>query len=90
MGGFVTLTTKLIGWSLRNYQAFQFRKSSIKKLYYYSRTKKKEPDSKNQSTEKHSLSKPVVKKVYEDEDKLSHKTLSITEGSDFNEKLIRS
>lgn len=90
MGGFVSVMTKFIGWSLRNYQAFQFRKSSIKKLYFYSRTKKKEPlgPTANPST----LVKKELKekKKFEDEEKYSHKTLSISDGSDFNEKLIRS
>ena len=42
LGGFVTLVTKIIGWGLNSYQIFQYRKSSVKKLYYYTRTKKKE------------------------------------------------
>jgi len=46
MGGFLTLITKITGWGLRNYQVFTFRKSGIKKLYYYSRTKKKEDSPK--------------------------------------------
>jgi hypothetical protein len=41
MGGFLTLITKLIGWFLSSYQRFTFRKSRIKKLYYYSRTKRR-------------------------------------------------
>ena len=45
-GGFVTLITKLTGWILRNYQRFQFRKSSIKKLYFYNRTKHKDNEQK--------------------------------------------
>lgn len=54
LGGFLALTTKLIGWLIAGYQNFAFRKSGIKKLYYYSRTKSKnemedgsEPDSRN-------------------------------------------
>ena len=39
MGGFVTLLTKLISWAINSYQKFQYRKSSVKKLYYYTRTK---------------------------------------------------
>ena len=42
LGGFVTLVTKFIGWGIKSYQIFQYRKSSVKKLYYYTRTKKKE------------------------------------------------
>jgi hypothetical protein len=42
LGGFVTLVTKMIGWGIKSYQIFQYRKSSVKKLYYYTRTKKKE------------------------------------------------
>ena len=49
MGGFITLITKLAGWILRSYQSFTFRKSAIKKLYYYSRTKMKCSSSVGQS-----------------------------------------
>jgi len=41
-GGFITCLTVLIGWALSSYQQFQYRKASIKKLYFYSRTKKKQ------------------------------------------------
>lgn len=75
LGGFVTMTAKLIGWMLRSYQGFQFRKSSIKKLYYYSRTKKKGTPS---------------KKYTEDDLKKSHATMVFTEGSDFHDRMIRS
>jgi hypothetical protein len=40
MGGFTTLITKLIGWMLNSYQKFMYHKSSVKKLYYYTKTKK--------------------------------------------------
>ena len=59
LGGFVTLVTKFIGWGIKSYQIFQYRKSSVKKLYYYTRTKKKETlrhktavlDTENKSSE---------------------------------------
>lgn len=44
LGGFLAMLTRLTGFVLRSYQRFTFRKSGIKKLYYYSRTKQKEHD----------------------------------------------
>lgn len=49
LGGFLTLITKLISWLIASYQSFAFRKSSIKKLYFYSRTKTKN-ELKNERT----------------------------------------
>jgi len=43
-GGFITCLTVLIAWALASYQQFQYRKASIKKLYFYSRTKKKQSE----------------------------------------------
>jgi hypothetical protein len=37
--------TNLSGWLLKPYAAYQFRKSSIKKLYKYNRVKKQKKDS---------------------------------------------
>ena len=70
MGGFLTLITKLTWWLIRSYQQFQFKKSSIKKLYYYTRTKKKRADS---LLERSGL------------DDTHHQSFAITEKSDFTE-----
>jgi hypothetical protein len=52
LGGFVTLVCTIIGWIIQSYQKFQFRKSSVKKMYFYTRTK-------NQSNTE--LKKPAAK-----------------------------
>ena len=39
--------TNLSTWILKPYISFQFRKSSIKKLYKYNRTKRKNIDDQN-------------------------------------------
>lgn len=77
MGGFATLLTKCIAWTLAGYQSFTFKKSSIKKLYYYSRTKKKadtedqgsDSDPEDNSSPIKIESKDLEKKLIKDEEK---------------------
>lgn len=46
VGGFLAITSKLLGQLVGSYANFAFKKSAIKKLYFYSRTRKKEGNSK--------------------------------------------
>jgi hypothetical protein len=75
MGGFMSVLTKLTGWLLKRYQRFTFRKSSIKKLYYYSRTKNK---FQNQNEEKFDEHRATSEK--------SNATILLSDGSDFDQK----
>ena len=80
LGGFLAMITRITGFLLRNYQRFTFRKSSIKKLYYYSRTKKKnERNSSDHGNEVTAMASNI-----------SNETFEISQASDFDENNLTS
>ena len=83
LGGFLSVLTKINGWLLASYYAFQFRKSSIKKLYFYSRTRKREDKSKKKQLTIAKDGKVQIESMIDkDLDAQSHRTLQLSEQSD--------
>ena len=75
LGGFFFVLTNLTGFLLRNYQRFSYRKSVIKNLYYYSRTKKKVEDRGSDRRRRERMASTV-----------SDGTIQLSDGSDFKEE----